>query len=335
MTKELKLNMPKGRGRKPNLYMVLDCETATLPFVKNMDISNSERRKIAIAKPLIYDIAWRIIDKKGKVYAEHSYLIQETFFVPQIFDTAYYKDKRQSYMAKFQKGEILAKTWNEVMGILVEELQNVYLTLAYNAMFDFKKAIIFTESYIKALYSDYYQKWEDMQKKKVENLLKGADTNTENFDEKNLTIRGQLYPIADLWGLTCERLIDNDEYKIKCLETEQFTASGLYFKTSAESTFRYLTKNYQFIESHTAYEDCLIECEILKKCLKIRSVSQGIEFFPFRSLGTTVDFILTNKPNLPRATLEKLLNLLEESSNAQARTQADYLAHYLYSVKII
>lgn len=329
MTKELKLNMPKGRGRKPHLYMVLDCETATLPFVSSMDLSVADKRKIAIAKPLIYDIAWRIVDRKGKVYAEHSYLIQETFFVPQIFNTAYYKDKRNIYMARYKNGDITAKSWNDVIEILTEELSKMHLTLAYNSMFDFKKAIVFTESYIKALYSENYQNWEDMQKKRCAEILQGQDYDKPEFDGENLVIREQKYPIADLWGLTCDRLINNDEYKLKCLETKQFTASGLYFKTSAESTFRYLTNNYKFEESHTAYEDCLIECEILKKCLRMKAIDKGMEYFPFRALGTTVDFIIENKPNLADNVVNELIEILEKSSSRQAQNQADCLAYYM------
>ena len=77
---------------KKKLYMVLDTETATLPFVKDFD--ESTRKDIAIAKPLVYDLGWTIVDRKGNVYDKRNYLIQETFFVPNIFNTAYYKDKR-------------------------------------------------------------------------------------------------------------------------------------------------------------------------------------------------------------------------------------------------
>ena len=39
-------------------YMVVDTETATLPFANEIAHDNPERKKrIAIAKPLIYDMA--------------------------------------------------------------------------------------------------------------------------------------------------------------------------------------------------------------------------------------------------------------------------------------
>ena len=65
---EIEFRKPQNKkGRKPRLYMVLDCETATLPFVRDMQLSEIQRKNVAIARPLIYDIGWRIIDAKGNV----------------------------------------------------------------------------------------------------------------------------------------------------------------------------------------------------------------------------------------------------------------------------
>ena len=77
--------------------MILDCETATLPFTS--EYSNAEdKKKIAIAKPLIYDIGYQIIDINGNIYKRVNYLISETFFDMQIFATAYYAAKRSIYL---------------------------------------------------------------------------------------------------------------------------------------------------------------------------------------------------------------------------------------------
>ena len=83
--------MPKYDKRR-KYYMILDCETATLPCANQY--TEEERKNVAIAKPLIYDLGWKIVDKLGVVYNRENYLITEIFSVPQIFDTAYYKDKR-------------------------------------------------------------------------------------------------------------------------------------------------------------------------------------------------------------------------------------------------
>ena len=111
------------KGKKPELFLVLDCETATLPFVGNMELTTEQKQKVSIAKPLIYDLGWKIIDRKLNVYAQHSILIQETFFVPAVFNTAYYREKRPQYMEKYEAEEIVAMTWNEAIKLLREELQ--------------------------------------------------------------------------------------------------------------------------------------------------------------------------------------------------------------------
>ena len=302
---------PTQRGRKAELFLVLDCETATLPFVANLNLTPKQKQKVAIAKPLIYDIGWQVIDRKGRIYSQHSFLIQETFFVPQVFNTAYYREKRPIYMDRFSKGEIVAITWEQAMAILESDLSYCSTCFAYNSMFDFKKAIPFTEEYIAHLYSADYQKWEDKQRKVVDNILDEVKwENPNEFDGLHFNFRDNDYDMCDLWGLSCNKLINEDEYKINCLEKSLITQSGLFFKTSAETTFQYLANNYDFEEEHTALGDVLIESQILLKILKKGTFEKGIQYFPFNELGKTVDFI-TNSKNINKITVEDIQNVID------------------------
>lgn len=302
------------KGKKPELFLVLDCETATLPFVGNMELTTEQKQKVSIAKPLIYDLGWKIIDRKLNVYAQHSILIQETFFVPAVFNTAYYREKRPQYMEKYEAEEIVAMTWNEAIKLLQEELQYTKYCTAYNAMFDFKKAIPFTESYISHLYSANYQSWEDNQRKICNYIAQGGKVeNPADFDNMNFRLRGTDYPMLDIWGLACNKLINEDKYKANCVKTGQVSRSGLYFKTSAESTFRFLLHDNDFVESHTAFEDVEIECEILIKAVKKGKLAEGIQYFPFRELGTTFDYIFDRKRKngKPYHSAEEIDNIIE------------------------
>ena len=137
--------------RRKNYYLTLDTETATLPFANAIAPDEKAKKKIAIAKPLVYDIGWVITDRMGEVVKKVNYLVQETFFVPQIFNTAYYRDKRPLYMQKLAQGLTTPKSWNDIIEELIADLENVTIATAYNACFDFKKAIPFTERYIQAL----------------------------------------------------------------------------------------------------------------------------------------------------------------------------------------
>jgi hypothetical protein len=178
-------------------------------------------------------------------------------------------------------------------------------------MFDFKKAIPFTEDYITHLYSADYQLWEDRQRIVVNEILK--DTPWENpneFDGLHFNFRGVDYDMCDLWGLSCTKLINQDQYKLNCLEKSLITQSGLFFKTSAESTFQFLIDDYGFVEEHTALGDVVIESQILLKVLKKGALEKGIQYFPFNELGETVDFI-TKRENLKKICLQDIQNVID------------------------
>ena len=96
--------------RKPYTYMVVDTETATLPFVNEITHDAEEKKKIAIAKPLIYDIGWTICNRRGDILDSKQYLVAETFSVPAVFNTAYYAEKRPIYLDKLAKKETTITT---------------------------------------------------------------------------------------------------------------------------------------------------------------------------------------------------------------------------------
>lgn len=296
---------------RKKFYLTLDTETATLPFANEMCKTASQKQKIAIAKPLVYDIGWCITDRAGNIIKQENYLVQETFFVPNVFNTAYYKDKRPIYMNLLAQNEIKTATWNEIIEILICDLETCDMVTAYNACFDFKKAIPFTERYIKHLYSADYNVWEQKQRKKCENILKSKDNSkNKEYLEPWFELRGRRYPVADLWGIACKKLINIDKYRNYCLENKLLTASVLYFKTSAETTFQYLMKNYDFVEDHTALSDALIESQILTKALKRGRIEPEITAFPFRELGTTVEY-LEKKPKYRDIVADLLCEYIE------------------------
>ena len=279
--------------KRRKYYIVLDCETATLPEAINYE--GEERKNIAIAKPLIYDLGWKVIDAQGRTYARKNYLISEVFSVPAIFDTAYYASKRCVYLEKLAKGEITLTDWKTASAELVEDMDACVAVGAYNSMFDYKKAIPFTDLYISKLYSPDFHDWLNYQNKKLPWLATGhRNDNPNGFDETIFRFRGKEYPLFDLWGLSCRHILNCDEYKNMCLDNDWQTASGKYFKTSAETAFRFFSETLDFEEAHTAIDDAEIEsilfAEICKRTKK--KFEMGIIYFPFRELGTVEDFIL-------------------------------------------
>ena len=279
--------------KRRKYYVVLDCETATLPEAINYE--GEARKNIAIAKPLIYDLGWKVIDAQGRTYARKNYLISEIFSVPAIFDTAYYASKRCIYLEKLEKGEIILTDWKTASAELVEDMDACVAVGAYNSMFDYKKAIPFTDLYISKLYSPDFHDWLNSQNKKLPWLAKGnRNENPNSFDETIFRFRGKEYPLFDLWGLSCRHILNCDEYKNMCLDNDWQTASGKYFKTSAETAFRFFSETLDFEEAHTAIDDAEIEsilfAEICKRTKK--KFEMGIIYFPFRELGTVESFLM-------------------------------------------
>lgn len=295
---------------RKNYYLVLDTETATLPFIKEYTEGREDLRKnLAIAKPLVYDIGWTIVDTKGVSIKKVNYLVQETFFVPNVFNTAYYCDKRPKYMEMLKAGVISAKNWNDIIPELVEDAKKCKAVCAYNAAFDFKKAIPFTERYISALYGDY----NDFERKQRYSCKKSVERgHVEGKNPKYLNaeweIRNETFPIIDLWEVACTKLINIDKYRRYCLDNSLWSASTQYFKTSAETAFQYLMSDYDFEESHTALDDAEIEAEILAKALKRGKVDPCMGAFPFMELGTTYEFAMTKY----QKSKKKLLDAMHE-----------------------
>lgn len=280
--------------RRRKYYLILDCETATLPKASEYE-DEKQRHAVSIAKPLIYDLGWVIVDSKGNIYAKKNYLITEIFSVPSIFNTAYYKDKRVLYLDKLQKGEIILTDWQTAIAELIEDLQACEGVGAYNSMFDFKKAIPFTELYVSMLYDPTFQEWLEWQYKICDWIADGGkprSEETKDFEKEIFRFKGVEYSLFDVWGLACLHLLDCDEYKKMCIENLWASKSGKYFTTNAEKCFRFLSGDDEFIEQHTAIDDCMIEALIFAEVVKRtkNKWEKGIIFFPFRNLGTVEQF---------------------------------------------
>jgi hypothetical protein len=67
---------------------------------------------------------------------------------------------------------------------------------------------------------------------------------------------------------------------------------------------------HDFIESHTALDDSTIEAQILVKALKKRGVQPVMGEFPFRNLGTTIQFCRENR--VPTEIMQSLRDALGE-----------------------
>lgn len=264
-------------------YLILDCETATLPFVA--DYNEKLRSKIALARPLIYDIGWNIVDHNGKIYDRKNFLISEIFLEPAIFNTAYYREKRPLYLEKLDKGEIDLVSWNEAAEALKADMAKVDCVGAFNAFFDYKKAIAFTELYISKMQSADFSKWLNIQRIICSKMDKPYKGYKRKIDYQHFTFRDLSVPVFDLWGLACEHILNTDEYRKTARENGWI--GDKYYRTNAEVTYRFITGNITFDEAHTAIDDCDIETIIFAEIVKqtANNWAKGISYFPFKIVG--------------------------------------------------
>ena len=197
---------------KPTLFVVTDIETTM-------------RNRIA------FDIAWRIIDKRGREYGSGSYVIREAFKrdVPFFAEKlGYYFDDAYSHAIKPASIVQVRNEYNRQIADLQAAGHRV-IACAYNAAFDFKHL------------------------PQTFNTLMG----TQGIAWMQQPV--ELMDIWDYWGQSVPR-----HY------TATPSASGKYYSTSAESAYRWEFCQADFEERHIAWHDCLIESDILCKAISRR-----------------------------------------------------------------
>lgn len=217
--------MKKEIDRRKKYFMVLDTETC--PIDRDIKEVNPDNM-------LVYDIGYCVVDKKGNVYREGSYIVSEIFFgeYETKMQSSYYANKIPNYFKDIAKGERVVKTWSQISFILrkVIEEYNIKVVVAHNAKFDFG-TLCNTKKYLEEYPMLPYIEWWDS--------LKIARSVLENMKT----------------------------YKDFCINNGYVTKNKK-LRYTAEIIYRYINKNNDFKESHTAKEDTLIEKDILAYCLK-------------------------------------------------------------------
>ena len=183
---------------------------------------------------LVYDLGYIITDGET-VLRERSFVIAETFYNDAMMNSAYFADKLPQYRAG------LGKDW-EVISFLTawETFKNdckefgVKDVFAYNARFDRNVLNHTIETYSKGFVKFFFP----------------------------YKLR-----IKDVWTMAGKTVCATKKFVKYCVENGYMTNKGNP-STNAEIVYRYMTKDSEFIEAHTALQDSLIENDILKRIRK-------------------------------------------------------------------
>ena len=186
----------------------------------------------------VYNLGMIIFDKKGNILFEREYINTDVFENSILMSSAYYAYKMPLYYEKF---EIVYCDTKSMMKDFFKKLEQFEVThlLAYNLKFDINSM---TKTAYKYLHTEI------------------------NFDN---------YKLVDVMRVAIETILMTEKYKGFCRENNEITEKGNY-KSSAETVYRYINNDTDFIEQHTALSDCYCEKCIFEKCLKQKkTVSVG------------------------------------------------------------
>ena len=206
--------------KRKNYYMVFDTETAN-----------------GLDDPIVYDLGFAVIDKKGKVYETHSLVIRDVFYeMNDLMQSAYYANKLPKYHEEIASGQRKVVSFYEAKRLFKEvcDRYNIKVAVAHNARFDYR-----------------------------------STTKTQRYITKSKYRFFLPYGI-ELWDtmkMANDTICKQTMYKEWCKANGYMTKNNQVRKT-AEILYRYISGKYDFIESHTGLEDVLIEKEIFIHCIR-------------------------------------------------------------------
>lgn len=187
---------------------------------------------------LCYDIGFVVTDKRGTIYYSDSYMIADMFLDNKdLLQSAYYKEKIPKYWKDYEENKRRLVTFKTAKFEIREIMKyfNIIDVYAYNSRFDYA-GLNRTERYLTKSKYRYFFPYGT----KIHCIMKMA--------KQVLCTQKSFKKFAEKHNLK--------------------TPSGKRLSNTAETLYKYITKDVNFIESHTGLEDVLIETKILAKCYK-------------------------------------------------------------------
>lgn len=226
----MKERYPKTVDRRISYKLIIDTETC--PIDKDFEGVSPENM-------WAYDIGFAVVDKRGNVYETRSYVNAQIFIEErELMKSAYYAEKIPKYWEDIKNGSRkLATLYNirkDMLNLIKEyEITEVY---AHNMRFDYGNLNVTQRWLTKSKYRYFFPK--DIKicdTLKMANDVIGKMPSYIRFCEENGFMTNHKTPRPQM---------------------------------KAETIYRFITKNPDFVESHTGLEDVLIEKEILAYCYK-------------------------------------------------------------------
>ena len=220
--------MEKKIDKRISYKIVLDTETC--PIDKDLE-------EVVPGNMFTYDCGWAVVDKKGNVYKTRSFVNADIFLDEKdLMQSAYYANKIPQYWEDIKSGKRILTNFYNIRKTLLEDIAeyNVTEIFAHNMRFDYGTL-------------NTTQRWETKSKYRY-------------FFPKDVVICDTLKMSRDV--------IAKMPTFIKFCEDNNFLTKNGKPQLKAETIYRFITKDTDFVESHTGLEDVLIEKEILAYCYR-------------------------------------------------------------------
>lgn len=215
--------------KRHHYILVVDTETA--------NTFTDENGRLDTSSCLVYDCGWCVMDTNGTIYEEKSFVNKDIFYGEKaMMKSAYYANKIAKYLLDISTGQRKTANTYEIYRAMMDDIAkyDIREVMAHNARFD-----------VNALNST--RRWTTKSKYRY-----WFPYGVEIWDSMRMA-RDVIHKMPT--------------YRKFCEEHGFLTKTGK-LSTTAENLYRFITKNPDFVESHTGLEDVQIEREIFLYCRK-------------------------------------------------------------------
>lgn len=199
-----------------------------------MNVLVFDTETISTTKPFCYNLGYTIVDIESlEPLTWKDFVIEQIYNNKPLFETAYYSEKRPLYTSRLKGRKMIMKKFGYACQQMKRDIKkhDVQYAYAFNSPFDVRVFNFNTEFF------------------RVQNPLDGLE-------------------VRDIRAFAMNTICNTADYKTFCEVNGLFTESFNY-STNAETLYRYIINNLDFIEEHTALSDSVIESVILHSCYQI------------------------------------------------------------------